>query len=719
MLTCCKQIFYSKNIFEGDQMKKYSKIIIMAFTISVVAHSATFSAITKKIFLFDTTSNVRFQYKPFIEILKSLGIYTDYRSFSQISYTHTRNMKIDSAIGSFFIIGPEFLNTMQTSSVSKKILKLMEEHCKVKGKIIGLFFPPMRRIPNFNILQKLAPIFFAAGLPTEAIFFDQSQLFESSTENKNALLFAQFANNFLQAPIESRPLNYHTTLNLPHQGYSFEQTAEKLGLSHIENLKLLPEHASFSDTIKATLPYGLYWFNAARQNHILISFSTVLSFSGITENFQFCPANFELRQEINSAVQQMLWEILQAANKTTSEQKPTLPKSILSFGQNYAGYVVPDVKKIGWMEIEIFNDNRPNINLDEQQNLQTKLIDDIFAAQLDSLWITFNPQQYFSKIARNPRINGIPSLEEKNFLGSTAKFTQKLKETANNSKPHKKLPKIFVGIEIANNLYPPNTPKNHAIDFYGNEYSDVPAPLDRNFWKSEIKDSVAAFLKEWHKPEIGHNLPIAGIVLDLEMYGRKTSSSFTACMGFEPTTFAAFVKQSNIRLKLNTNTEIVSYLMQNPAIAKGYFKFLESDARVLGNDLRLYLHKKIPRCRTICYAPNVPVSWFYKGLLKGLSTTRQPLPLFTFNAEFAWHANWLKKNEIYVSHSSVLMLSKLRSLKDFAWVDEILQKHNGAWINRFSRFVENYDKKGWSFLEQTPLSEEGKASFFNYLANTN
>lgn len=657
------------------------------------------NAKTIKLVLYDTTSKDDFQYRPFIELLKSVGFSVDYKPIDQIASLQLKKINPRSYDAAFFIFGMECLKTQETSSISINILKILEAYAKKQNKIIGLFFPPFRQQPGFNAIQVLAPIFNRIGLRPETIL-------KENLENQASInLFLHVANNFLLMPVESRPLKYHTTLSLPHSGTPF-RTEEILSASQT-NLKLLPTNAACSEIIAATLPYGLYWYNPIAKNHVLIAQSTILSFSGITENFHFCPAKVALREEIHEMIQETLWELLQTVNKSTDANKPKLPSNLQAFGQSLKTKRLTGARKIGWIEINLFQDKT-------QTEKQNQLVDDIFDAGLDTLWISVNPQMYFCKTARYPRKNKLPSPEETAFLNSVSLFTQKLKQKSTEFK--KPIPKILVGFEIANNLYPPNLPKNFACDLYGNSYQDLPAPLNHAFWQSEVKDGLNIFLKQWQKTEISHGLKLSGIVLDLEMYCRKITGSFSDTMGFEPETFGLFAKLNKIKSNFNSTNKIVSYLSKRNLTTK-YYSFLQANASILGNELRMYFNKKIPGCLIMCYTPNISTTWFYKGLFKGLSSQKKPISLLTFNSEFAWHESWLTKNKIYLEHSSVLMLSKLQQEKDFAWVDKILSTHDGIWLNRFSRFVEEYNPKSWIAIEQTPMDQKEKTDFFQYLSH--
>ena len=119
--------------------------------------------------------------------------------------------------------------------------------------------------------------------------------------------------------------------------------------------------------------------------------------------------------------------------------------------------------------------------------------------------------------------------------------------------------------------------------------------------------------------------------------------------------------------------------------------------------------------------PNIILDWFYKGLCRGLGTSKDPVHLLTFDCRFDLHKDILKSKKIHAVHSSVLLLSKLKSEVDFSWVDDILHKNSdqngrgGVWLNRYSRMVEDYKPNEWYTVEQSPMSDGLKMKFSSYL----
>ncbi len=724
------------------------RLITKAFHISLIFLTVFCSSISSKtinsktpqdppmkIVLIDTTGRDKWLYKPFIDILETVGWQVDYRSIDQLMDLGPKRLNLPNYKAAFFFFGFEFLKGANKSPVAAKIMLLMQQFCKLPNRLVGFIFPPLNTPANVNLVGGLSPIFNSIGVntPREGLAFpnlDDVNLEPKQAQQKNIDAFFYVANTFLARPLETRPLDYHTTLNDPRPGQTFytKEIERVLQTSDIY-LKLLPLSQQFSPIIKQTFPYGLYWFNPLCNNHVFLGQSTIFSFSSISESFHLCPVDFVLRKEMNKAVQHMMWDVTllvkaldREKNITTAKlidlpQDITLPWSLSSLGNE----LEPDEQqakthKIAWMETTLFeekhHDAKKNVQTIEQEKTQQtqqqdQLIDYILTAELDTLWISVTPNIYFSPIARHKN-------KTKTFLQGLGNFTQKL--TSATQQKHRPLPQILIGFEIANNLYDPNLPQQCSVDLYGNLYQDLPAALDRSFWKNEIQTPLDKFLTHWNNSDISNGIPIAGIVLDLEMYGRKTSGEFLSSMGFDRISFSRFARRHHLHYKNMSPHEKSNLLMTNKQTSQ-YFSFLEQDAERLGSELKRFFNKKIPHCIIACYMPNIIINWFYKGLYKGLSNARLPLQLFTFNAEFQGHKTWFEANQLAVQHSSVLMLSKIKKPNDFTLVDSVLKHHHGIWLNRFSRMIEP-KVNDWATIERPVIDESYYDSFCQHIAAT-
>ena len=165
-------------------------------------------------------------------------------------------------------------------------------------------------------------------------------------------------------------------------------------------------------------------------------------------------------------------------------------------------------------------------------------------------------------------------------------------------------------------------------------------------------------------------------------------------------------------------SEMVQLLIDKK-MATQYFEFLENQAAEIGKKLKEAFDNKISNCIIACYMPNILINWFYKGLYKGLNTDTNPLHLFTFNAEYLNHQKWFDDNKINVTHSSVLLLSKITDKKSYEWINNILDHHNGVWFNRFSRLVEPKIPNDWTVIEKPQIPQDQYPDFVEYIGQIN
>ena len=671
-------LFLPKNsLFCEESNQKSKKKLYLSLTRTIMKGGQVSQRPT--LALFDTSKTEEYAYNPLIEIAKSTNFDVIYYPVSKVIDDPNHEIPLKKFDCACFIMCPEFLKTVETSPVSQKILALMKSFSSNPHKVTILMFPSMP-ISHPNPIGTLTTLLESANIGNPAQQHDEA--------------FYSLTNRFLRYPIETR-LTYHTTLKLPGNGLPFNVTQELNDNAKIALLPIRQDH--FAKEIKNLFPLGVYSFNYNNKNHTIIT-STAVLFSGIAENFKLCPIDFELRKELHNAVHEMMFEINKIATQRPNiegidiqsiltAERSKIPATIASIGTT----TVKNRKnqKIAWMEL----------------NPTDQMIQFILDSRLDHLWITLNPQEYYSPIAKSKR-------KEKEFFKKLSIFTKKLAYMAKSQKIRP--PTILVGFEIVNNFYAPNLPENPAQDLYKNEYTDIPRPLERTFFEDEIIHPLKMFVKKWKNHKISNGIKLGGVVLDLEMYGRKTVGSILPTMGFEPTTIREYLKAP---LTLTINAENFSQYLIDNNMSKQYFFHLENQAQLLGERLKRVFNEQIPNGIIGCYAPNISVDWFYKGLYSGLSTPKKPISLFSFNSEFESHRKWLEKNDIFARHIGVLMLSKIKNLKDLEkFAKHICNHHNGGiWLNRFSWLDQKYKPKHWSVLEQTRLSMKNRKKFAKLL----
>lgn len=670
-------------------MKKFIFFLFFVFLYSVKTNCKTIN-----IALIDTNNTEIYKYNSFVELANTAGFKIDYKSIADI-LDEEEYLNSTDYDGIFFITGIEFLKGIATrSQVSIKFLKLLKNFAQNKNKLISFMLPP---INNHNIKNKLllfAPLFNCLNINMSVNGFIEKGNIVNSMEFK-------IINNYLNVPFESKRGNYETTLS--EATHKITKNTQNINTN---SFTTLPINSIKHDNINSLTPYGIYWLK--NNNSIFITSNSLLSFSGISENFHFCPTNFELRKKIHKNILIMLTELKYIFNNNNSKSEETfnvidytklknikiskLPSHIKNMGNKIETKKAAHLKKVAWLDMNIFEKTDS-----AAINAQDKLINSITKSSPGlTLWITLNPQMYYSPIAKKKSKTNV-------FIKSISLFTKKLNKSC--QKLNIKRPKILIGFEIANNLYEPNLPKKHAVDIYKNIYRDIPNPIDNSFWNQEVLNPLNKFLDKWQEPNVNNNIKISGIVLDLEMYCRKTSSNFLDTTGFN---------LENIKKFGRTN---INDLIKNKE-SNLYFKFLKNQAINIGKKIKNIVNNKIENGIIGCYAPNISTNWFYTGLYSGLSSKDNPLQLLTFNSEFNIHQKWLLSKKIYANHLSALMLSKIKTPKNFKRINKKLEHNHGVWFNKFSRFAEKRHND-WMSVEQSKLTPKDEEKFFKFIKSMN
>ena len=668
---------------EKNMNKKLLKLFLL--TITTVTTFCPVHSSTRRFAIFDSNRTEKHCYQPVIDIIRSHKFDVSYYGLDTIIDTPVSRVPFYKYDCMFFILSPNLIRSLE-KDISNKLLAYISRAAQDPHKMVGLLFPTTGLSPH-DPTGSLSPLFDRVGF-----------------DNQNSIL-KKLTNRFLRLPFNHRLISYHTTLKIPPAGGALFNVRQDFRGSS-SSLALLPLHQDHHPRqVQNLFPLGIYWYNKQKKNHLFISNSSLFSFSGIMENFSFCPMKEKIRQEVLQAVHEMFGDISRIFTQPKTVMgisvEPIEPikkiKQIKAITKK-ADLSSLDGKKIfiAWMELK------------DDPDEQKKLIEYIFISKLDHLWITLNPQEYHSPIGKK-------SKQVEQFYKKLSAFTKMLSlESKKKKYKSLKTPEILVGFEIVNNLYKPNLPTEFAHDMYGNKYEDIPRPLDAAFWRNELTHPLQEFLSRWKNKKISNGIKISGVAIDLEMYLRKKTASFLPTMGFSPETVKIFLQKKNLYPELPAN--LLPQLLAEKKWGKEYFSYLENQAAALGKQISTVVHNGIKDGFIYCYAPNISLDWFYKGFYRGLSSKEKPIHLLTFNSDFMSHKKFLEKNQIFAKHSSALMLSKIRSVSDFKLTNEILEKHNGVWLNRYSRFTEP-PKNNWSILEQTPMNQDGRLAFLRYLGN--
>ncbi len=716
-------------------MKKVSRSWLLASSLLCAALHANQSIPCSFI---DLAGHEAIVYDPFIGLLKIAGFKPTYVGLHTFVDDATLiEQAATEQKGIFLVVAADLLANINVSPIGVKLKQLLARVAKTPNYFVGLLLPNFNGVrPNMALLPALHELFAPLGVSTQPITLSMLEQRINQPINIRDLVPAAI-DFFLKHPISSRPMPFHTTLSGPHEGRPLQSRLLQAATQRAElSLTLLPAHTKrfVSKKLAQTLPYFLYT-HVANSNipchpspgagihaglHLIIGNEMLANGLGITEQFHIRPLKTAYAKEMLDLVGFAMAQFHGLVTKTDGIKKnfhevvhnvvkPNCTSVLNSFGKPSRGKDTHALRKVAWMELNIFEPLTPEqakkMSLKEQTHRQAELIDYLVKSQFDGLWVTFNPHQYWSIIARKKE-------REQTFLTSVQLFTKQLAAACKRAK--KQCPALLIGFEITNNIYLPNLPKMCAVDTFGNEFNDIPAPLHEPFWQDEIVKPLHELVRRWQDQRFSNGIPLKGVVLDLEMYCRRRIGSFTPACGFDRETLTAYdpalcgenYSVHNAVQKLMHDGKYSAFLTARTDKAKQLGTMMRTEIKkTLGNDAYV-----------MCYAQNLMIDWFYKGLYQGLSTKEYPLELLTFNAEFMRHRPWLEQQGIYINHGCVVLLSKLASPKEFGYVNYVRQAHQSVWLNRVSRLVEDYEPKSWIAVEQTPMNAQGKLKLVEHLA---
>lgn len=246
----------------------------------------------------------------------------------------------------------------------------------------------------------------------------------------------------------------------------------------------------------------------------------------------------------------------------------------------------------------------------------------------------------------------------------------------------------FTGIRWLLGVNFPGGPPTRELPSYAiganGEITTAPSPWDRTIWDGEIIPSlrVAAQWARKHRS-------MAGVVIDLEMYGRRPLF-FGNGVDFGDKPFTAFLKaigepRGSSVYGLGRN-ERFEWLMERGLLGR-YYHFLEKRAEEIGKALRNEVRSIQPEWVIGCYMAGILHRWFYSGLLKGLTGEGKPVLLFTFQRDVERDLAQLQAQKIELVHVRGLLMGMMRK-EDYEplFTDSILRQ-GGYWLNRLTSLV--------------------------------
>lgn len=669
-------------------MRSFLTIVFLLFFFPVVSNCSEKkdkeekSQIDHKTFLMvDSFGYEKYCYSNLISLFHNVNFKIVYKKFYQI----TKDENIDNFDGIIFVISERFLAEANNFLV-KNSVSLIRKFVQQNNKLIFLSFESPT---NSNSISNLIGIKNKSWIKPIDDFFSISLRYRISY--KSSLLTPDLIKKTDKEKIEQERKSKLLSKN-------FLNIVDEQLLTAV-----LPLNIDFAELINETfMPFGIYTFDLKNDNHFFFTRNRLIAFYEIAESFHVNPLDPKLREKFLFALGQSILELKLLLDGENFEfvSKILLKKIPFNLTQDYIEQEKKSVinsrdKNIplykwaekglyfGWIDFEIeWNLSRLKL-----------LIENIKDAGLNGLWIRFNPECYFS-----PKGKCAKNLDK--YLKQIDNFTKMMIQVYKDCED--KIPKIFIGTELSGNFNVVKV-RESIYDIYAKNYSKIPTPLDfDNFWQTEFFIPITLFIENWKK-SVGNGLQIGGIFFDLEMYQSSEESEYPQLSDFSNNSWEIFNKIHKI--KAHSIESRIKYLY-NTDLLDLYFDTLKIETKKIGQKIRELINSKIKDGFIGVYMPSLPCSWFYEGLLSGMSDRDYPIILATFNNQSFNNYSLLIKNKIYFVHIPVILLSKFQKAQDFDLLSQMRFYNDGWWLNRFNRLSDPYDNELWWSIESTPFNHD-------------
>jgi hypothetical protein len=643
-----------------------------------------------KMAIIDTGFHNKLIYKTFTEIARHAGFEVTILTLDELIDLDLSTFDCANYEIMLFALEEECVAQLSTSPLAKRVLELVHRHAQIPQAITGFMLPSSGRFAYKNI----------KGHPFTAYQSLVEQLGFSFDASGHLGFTPQKINSINPLPMLGYKMALEQTLYNPFGPIG----------SYATTLKVAPQSQLRTQRPAATSPIGITAKNPSTNHFLLLGNAAIFSFSSVSEIFHICPVDDATRQQIHNYIYQgligcaqMLDTAYHPTYKRTLGQLPVLkaqtpePIPLMSRIKGFMHFKnkSSDLQNTAWMDIEIFQTADNKI-------AQERLIGYIVRGNFDALWLSISPNQYFSSRAKFK--DRMPQLE-----ASITRFSKQLVAACSTQK--KLVPKIIISFEITNNFVEANKyAQPCAQDLYGNSFADVPAPLDRTWWHDEVITSAEKFVALWNKK--APKLKLNGFVLDLEMYLRNESkvSEFVSTSIGSPSDLS-FLKDQPA---LTINDFAQSLIREKKGVA--YLQYLTNQAEELGKWMRISLQKIIPNALVACYAANVSLDWMYQGLYRGISSSHEPLMLFSFNSRWDIHKKDVANIGLNIQHSAVALLSQIQTHADFGYFKMLRERNDGIWLNKLCRLSHEYQPNEWHRAEQTPISFSDRGLLMDFVA---
>jgi hypothetical protein len=220
---------------------------------------------------------------------------------------------------------------------------------------------------------------------------------------------------------------------------------------------------------------------------------------------------------------------------------------------------------------------------------------------------------------------------------------------------------------------------------------EILAPLDLRLWN----EMIIPELEEIARFSLRH-ASVKGATIDFEMYGYEPVIFYPEAVGFEDVSYRAFLRSAEGYITEPLLAEAARlgpekrYLwLRDHGLLDTFYLILENESEKLGRMIRHRIHAINPNFIFGAYQAGLPYSWFYRGLIRGLSTPAMPMIWMSFQALSGQDMDRFWAQGQHMLNAAALMLGTYPIAQ---WKDVMLagrKFHDGYWLNRFNWLVDD------------------------------
>jgi len=635
-----------------------TSIILLGLSCSCFARKITPSTI---IGLIDTTYRTEYSYQTLIKLSEATGL--------TIRFIHP-STNIDRELcgcdGIFLALDNEFL-TNTTSAYAKLVIE-----------------------PLSNFLQQNKCL-FGIMLPERSIIKNQTDTITKFIEHDIGLSYPNLqktVSHFIKRQQTFQPL--YTT----HSQIASDQKHKKPSFTDATELP----QKNFPSYLDNNFPLGLLLQN--KHTKLFITTLSTMTFADLAEDETKNPIDPSKRRELLKANLAMLRELSKLLYEEKNQRAPQPKYNVIKHLVNKTRHRhnckmykkqkgiyqwTSDGIACGWM------------NIDYDKKLMPKNLSYIAQTNFDMLWLEL-PIGLYKKPAE--------------FDKKVSFFTEQLQKAY---KEHNRpIPKIFLDFDFGATLQW-CTESTHPVDIYGTTYNKIPSPLDyKKFWNPCILEVLKNICARWEST-IGNNLPIDGILFNFYFWNaKKTMPFYNNLVDFSDSAWNAYKKYYN-RDDIPSSPkaqERIDYIIKNDKLNE-YFIALERETYHLAHNIIDDIRSIMPCAMIAAYTHTPEDTWFYRGMMRGLSTKHNPLLWLTSNLNYYDHQHWIKYNNINALHITNVHLDHFNDKHDIRMINSLAGKHDGVWYSRVSRIGKKYKANKWWSAEATTLEPKKVIKLIN------